>query len=39
MEEDFRTLAELLAERAGSRVSPDPEPVAEPGESEQLGLF
>jgi uracil-DNA glycosylase len=39
MEEDFRTLAELLAERAGSRVPPDPEPVAEPGESEQLGLF
>jgi hypothetical protein len=32
MEEDFRTLAELLAERAGA-------PEAESGESEQLGLF
>jgi uracil-DNA glycosylase family 4 len=32
MEEDFRTLAELLAERAGA-------PEVEPGESEQLGLF
>jgi uracil-DNA glycosylase len=34
MEEDFRTLAKLLAERAGTAV-----PQAEPGESEQLGLF
>jgi len=45
MEEDFRTLATLLAERAGSQAprdpdrDPDPDPVAEPGESEQLGLF
>jgi DNA polymerase len=34
MEEDFRTLAKLLAERAGAAA-----PQAEPGESEQLGLF
>ena len=34
MEEDFQTLARLLAERAGSQT-----PDAEPGESEQLGLF
>jgi uracil-DNA glycosylase family 4 len=34
MEEDFRTLAELLAERAGSAAQ-----EAAPGESEQLGLF
>jgi uracil-DNA glycosylase family 4 len=34
MEEDFRTLAELLAERTGTAA-----PAAEPGESEQLGLF
>jgi uracil-DNA glycosylase len=34
MEEDFRTLAKLLAERAGTAA-----PQAEPGESEQLGLF
>ena len=34
MEEDFRTLAKLLAERAGT-AAPEPEP----GESEQLGLF
>jgi uracil-DNA glycosylase len=34
MEEDFQTLAELLAERTGSQA-----PDAEPGESEQLGLF
>jgi DNA polymerase len=43
MEEDFRTLAKLLAERAGTKAprdpTPDPDPVAEPGESEQLGLF
>jgi uracil-DNA glycosylase len=43
MEEDFRTLAELLAERAGTQAprdpAPDPEPDREPGESEQLGLF
>jgi len=34
MEEDFRTLAKLLAERAGSAAQ-----EAAPGESEQLGLF
>jgi uracil-DNA glycosylase family 4 len=34
MEEDFRTLAKLLAERAGTAA-----PAPEPGESEQLGLF
>jgi uracil-DNA glycosylase len=34
MEEDFRTLAKLLAERTGTAA-----PAAEPGESEQLGLF
>ena len=34
MEEDFRTLAKLLADRAGTAA-----PQAEPGESEQLGLF
>jgi uracil-DNA glycosylase family 4 len=43
MEEDFRTLAELLAERAGTQAprdpAPDSEPDPEPGESEQLGLF
>jgi uracil-DNA glycosylase family 4 len=45
MEEDFRTLAKLLAERAGQqaprdpRPAPAPDPDAEPGESEQLGLF
>jgi len=41
MEEDFRTLAKLLAERAGRQAppDPDPDPVVEPGESEQLGLF
>jgi uracil-DNA glycosylase family 4 len=49
MEEDFRTLAMLLAERSGTPASPppdgrptptpDPEPDPEPGESEQLGLF
>jgi uracil-DNA glycosylase family 4 len=35
MEEDFRTLAKLLAERAGTAAPQE----AEPGESEQLGLF
>ena len=41
MEEDFRTLAELLAERTGRPAAPDPdpEPDPDPGESEQLGLF
>jgi DNA polymerase len=34
MEEDFRTLAKLLAERAGTATQ-----EAEPGGSEQLGLF
>jgi hypothetical protein len=34
MEEDFRILAKLLAERTGTTV-----PQAEPGGSEQLGLF
>jgi len=34
MEEDFRTLAKLLAERTGSEV-----PAEDPGESGQLGLF
>ena len=41
MEEDFRTLANLLAERAGQQAprDPAPDPDGEPGESEQLGLF
>jgi uracil-DNA glycosylase family 4 len=45
MEEDFRTLARLLAERAASQAprdpapAPDPEPDPEQGDSEQLGLF
>jgi uracil-DNA glycosylase len=43
MEEDFQTLAKLLAERTGTHAAParapDPGPDAEPGESEQLGLF
>jgi uracil-DNA glycosylase family 4 len=37
MEEDFQTLARLLAERAGKHAPRDPD--AEPGGSEQLGLF
>jgi uracil-DNA glycosylase family 4 len=43
MEEDFRTLAKLLAERAEttppSATARPPAPEDEPGESEQLGLF
>jgi DNA polymerase len=41
MEEDFRTLAKLLAERAGQQAAPAPapDPEGDPGESEQLGLF
>jgi uracil-DNA glycosylase family 4 len=45
MEEDFRTLAKLLAERAASQAprapapAPEPEPDREQGESGQLGLF
>ena len=35
MEEDFQTLAKLLAERAGTAAPQE----AEPGSSEQLGLF
>jgi uracil-DNA glycosylase family 4 len=40
MEEDFRTLARLLAERADADAdAPDPAPAVEAAESEQLGLF
>ena len=40
MEEDFRTLARLLAERADADAdAPDPPPAVEAAESEQLGLF
>jgi uracil-DNA glycosylase family 4 len=45
MEEDFRTLARLLAERAASQAprdpapAPAPEPDREPVDPEQLGLF
>jgi uracil-DNA glycosylase len=44
MEEDFRTLAELLAERSGTATrredpAPDPDTPSDPAESKQLGLF
>ncbi|HYY81083.1 MAG TPA: uracil-DNA glycosylase [Actinomycetes bacterium] len=40
MEEDFRVLAKLLAERAGPPPpNPDPDDPGDPGEPGQLGLF